>query len=163
RRLARFVERVAFVQRRLQDWPASGRASDFGKLSGAERRGHGDVIVSTSADHPLEPAEKQHLFAGCFNTLKPGGVLINGDEYRPESDVDSRTLLEKWSAHMQAAIEAGRIPESFRATFDQWYDRNIRRFAEPKKSGDDCQETIGTQLNYLRDAGFASAEVVWAE
>lgn len=64
---------------------------------------------------------------------------------------------------MNAAVDAGRIPASFGETIDHWYDRNIRRFGEPKTSGDDCHETIATQVGYLRDAGFADAKTVCAE
>ena len=63
---------------------------------------------------------------------------------------------------MSAAIADGRIPESFRATLDHWHDRNICHFGAPKKSGDDCLETIETQIGYLRQAGFESVETVWA-
>lgn len=163
RRLKRFASRASFVQCRLQDWPSCGRVSPRVELGVSERCDHVDVIVSTSAIHHLEPAEKQALFAKCFAALKPGGLFINGDEYRPASDADFRALLEKWSAHMQGAIAAGHIPDSFRATFDQWHDRNIRRFAEPKKSGDDCQETIHTQVAYLSEVGFKQIETVWAK
>ena len=44
---------------------------------------------------------------------------------------------------------------------DAWYDRNVRRFGEPKHSGDDCHETAATQEQYLRDAGFAHVETPW--
>jgi tRNA (cmo5U34)-methyltransferase len=151
RKLQPFASRTSFIQRRLQDnWAAELTTTP-------------DVIVSTSAIHHLEPQEKQSLFARCFDALRPGGRFINGDEYRPADDVAYRALLEEWSAHMNEAISMGRIPESFRATFDQWYDRNIRRFGESKKSGDDCLETIETQAGYLRAAGFAGVEVAWAD
>ena len=64
---------------------------------------------------------------------------------------------------MSSAIEEGRIPESFRATLDFWKDRNINRFAEPKKSGDDCHETLATQIGYLKTVGFGNVRVAWAE
>ena len=38
--------------------------------------------------------------------------------------------------------------------FDAWHDRNVRRFGEPKTSGDDCHETAAVQEEYLRAAGF---------
>jgi tRNA (cmo5U34)-methyltransferase len=151
RKLQPFASRVTFVQRRLQDdWSA--------ELTTAP-----DVIVSTSAIHHLEPKEKRALFARCYAALKPGGLFINGDEYRPADDDAYRALLEDWSSHMYTALDAGRIPESFRQTIDNWYDRNIRRFEEPKKSGDDCLETIETQSGYLREVGFADVEIAWAE
>ncbi|HVT29007.1 MAG TPA: class I SAM-dependent methyltransferase [Lacipirellulaceae bacterium] len=149
RRLGRFAPRASFVQRRLQDdWEADLRAAP-------------DVIVSTSAIHHLVRTEKRSLFVKCFGELKPGGLLINGDEYRPADDAEYRELLQKWSAHMFAAVDAGRIPASFRQTLDFWQDRNIRRFGEPKQSGDDCHETIATQVGYLHDAGFDQVAVVW--
>jgi tRNA (cmo5U34)-methyltransferase len=151
RRLARFPLRAAIVQSRLQDdWVAALNAPP-------------NVIVSTSAIHHLEPAEKRFLYAKCYGALAPGGIFINGDEYRPESDAELRALLDEWSVHMSRAIAEGRIPDSFRATLDFWKDRNINRFSEPKKSGDDCHETLATQIGYLRDAGFETIDVVWSQ
>jgi tRNA (cmo5U34)-methyltransferase len=151
RRLARFAPRAAIVQSRLQDdWTAELNVPP-------------NVIVSTSAIHHLEPAEKRALYATCYSALARGGMFINGDEYRPESDADLRTLLDEWSVHMSGAIEEGRIPETFRATLDFWKDRNINRFNEPKKSGDDCHETLATQLSYLRDGGFGSVHATWSQ
>jgi len=151
RKLARFGARAAFVQSRLQDaWEA--------KLPSKP-----NVIVSTSAIHHLEPREKRELYARCFAALAPGGVFINGDEYRPADDGEFLALLKEWSRHMTAAIESGRIPESFRATLDHWHQRNIAGFGEPKQSGDDCQETISVQVGYLRDAGFGLIATVWTE
>jgi tRNA (cmo5U34)-methyltransferase len=151
RRLARFAPRATIVQSQLQDgWTTQLKASP-------------NVIVSTSAIHHLEPAEKRALYAKCYAALGSGGMLINGDEYRPESDADLRALLDEWSVHMSRAIAEGRIPESFRATLDFWKDRNIKRFSEPKKSGDDCHETLATQIGYLKEAGFKVVRATWAE
>jgi SAM-dependent methyltransferase len=150
RRLARFAPRAAFLQRRLQDnW-------------GAELSAAPNVIVSTSAIHHLAPEEKQLLFARCLAALAPGGTFINGDEYRPTDDREYLALFEEWSTHMFGALDEGRIPESFRATLDYWHDRNIRRFGEPKASGDDCHETIAAQVGYLRNVGFVDVETIWA-
>jgi tRNA (cmo5U34)-methyltransferase len=150
RRLARFGERAAVVPSRLQDdWKAK-----FGAAPNA--------IVSTSAIHHLEPAEKRELYARCCEALAPGGLFINGDEFRPADDAELLTMYKEWSAHMHNAIAAGRIPDSFRSTLELWQDRNITRFGEPKKSGDDCLETIEAQRGYLCDAGFKKVETVWA-
>jgi cyclopropane fatty-acyl-phospholipid synthase-like methyltransferase len=151
RKLQPFASRTSFIQRRLQD--------DWAR----ELAEPPNVIASTSAIHHLEPQEKRALFARCFAALKPGGLFINGDEYRPANDGAFRALLEEWSAHMFSELEAGRIPESFRQTVENWHDRNIRRFGEPTKSGDDCLETIETQVGYLREVGFATVEVAWAD
>ena len=151
RKLARFGARAAFVQCTLQDeWQA--------KLTSAP-----NAILSTSAIHHLEPREKRELYARCFAALAPGGVFLNGDEYRPADDGEFLALIKEWSAHMTGALTEGRIPESFQATLDHWHKRNIVEFGEPKKSGDDCQETIAVQVGYLREAGFARVATVWSE
>src|SRR3954447_16411832 len=100
RRLAKFGQRAAFVQSRLQDDWAT-------KLSARP-----DVIVRTSAIHHLLPEEKRALYQRVYDALVPGGIFINGDEYRPESDAELRALLEEWSLHMSSAIADGRIPKS---------------------------------------------------
>jgi SAM-dependent methyltransferase len=151
RRLQPFAPRVRFVPQRLQDdWPA-------------ELSTEPDAIVSTSAIHHLDANEKRALFARCFESLAPGGMFLNGDEYRPADDSQYLALLREWSNHMRRAIDDGRIPASFGQTLDHWYDRNIRRFGTPKTSGDDCHETIATQVEYLRNTGFAHVETMWAE
>ena len=164
RRLARFAQRAVLVQSRLQDWADCSRVST--KLDRvSEKRGYvaPDVIVSTSAIHHLEPAEKQALYAGCFAALAPGGMFINGDEFRPADDREYLKLNEWWWAQMNAALSDGRIPETFRETLAQWHDRNITRFSEPKKSGDDCLETVETNIRYLRESGFADVQLTWTE
>ncbi len=161
RRLSRFAPRVTLVEQRLQDCLSRGRVSPRREDRVSERLVYVDVIVSTSAIHHLDPAEKRALFAHCYAALMPGGMFINGDEYRPEDDAEYLALFKKWSAHMSTAIANGRILASFQATLDFWHDRNIRRFGEPKKSGDDCHETIAAQTEYLRNVGFVEVTTSW--
>ena len=148
-RLARFGSRASFVKQRLQDdWAAA--------------LGPVDAVVSSSAIHHLEPAEKQQLFAKIFAALASGGVFINGDEHRPAGDAEYLALLERWGRHMESSHASGAIPESFGAVIDAWKKRNIAEFGSPRKSGDDCLETIETQIGYLRAAGFNPVDVTWS-
>jgi tRNA (cmo5U34)-methyltransferase len=150
-RLSRFSGRFELVEKRLQeDWSEA--------LPGAPQ-----AIVSTSAIHHLLADEKRQLYAKCFAALAPGGLLINGDEFRPAEDAEFLARLNRWDAHMKSAIADGRIPASFQATFDHWHERNIRNFGAPHKSGDDCQETVEVQQQYLRDAGFTQVETPWQD
>lgn len=149
-RLAPFGGRAAFLHRRLQDDWLGG----VGPVS---------AIVSTSAIHHLLPEEKQALFRRCFQALNSGGVFINGDEYRPQSDEQYRGLLLQWSRHMDASLASGGIPGSFESVLQQWKRRNIEEFGSPRKSGDDCLETIDVQTRYLRDAGFTAVKVLWRQ
>jgi SAM-dependent methyltransferase len=149
RKLARFGDRVTLVEHRLQDdWPAALAQPP-------------DALVSMSAIHHLEPAEKKALYARCYQALLPGGLLANGDEFRPESDAEYLAMLESWSEQKDVETAAGRIPESFRPIFDAWHDRNITHFGEPKHSGDDCNETVAAQEAYLRAAGFRDVHMAW--
>jgi SAM-dependent methyltransferase len=148
-RLGRFGNRAKFLPMSLQaDWTAA--------LSRPA-----NAIVSTSAIHHLEPSEKQALFRRCQNCLAPGGVFLNGDEARPESDADYLAELRRWHAQMEGELAAGLIPNAFRETLDQWRRRNIDGFSGPRQSGDDCHETVDTQLGYLHAARFMSARVLW--
>jgi hypothetical protein len=151
KRLFRFGKRTVLVKRRLQDaWDSELPAAP-------------QAIVSMSAIHHLDAGEKQELYRRCHDALARDGVFINGDEIRSESDGDYLAQLEWWTEQKNNAEERGLIPESFRPVFDAWYDRNVRRFGEPKTSGDDCHETIAAQTEYLRIAGFEPVETVWAE
>jgi tRNA (cmo5U34)-methyltransferase len=147
-RLARFGSRAAFIKHRLQDeWTAAV--------------GPVDAVVSTSAIHHLEPAEKQQLFAKIFASLPGDGVFVNGDEHRPAGDAEYLALLEQWGRHMASSLAAGAIPESFGTVIDAWTKRNNAEFGSPRSSGDDCLETIETQVGYLRAAGFNPVDVPW--
>ena len=151
RRLARFGDRVTLVEKRLQDdWAA--------ELTTAP-----DALVSMSAIHHLEPREKQSLYQACFDAIAPGGLFLNGDEMRPESDAEYLAAMQWWCEQKDRAAAAGQIPESFQPMLDAWHDRNVRRFGEPKTSGDDCHETGAVQEKYLRAAGFRDVRVAWNE
>jgi tRNA (cmo5U34)-methyltransferase len=151
RRLSRFGPRAVCILARLQDrWidqlPAPSAA-----------------IVSMSAIHHLEPSEKQALYRQCFEALAPDGVLLNGDEVRDENDHQYRAHVSAWADHMMGLMQAGTVPSNFNPALEKWIDRNVTRFGEPKKSGDDCHETIATQLDYLTQAGFAPADCPWRQ
>ncbi|MEM8864277.1 MAG: class I SAM-dependent methyltransferase [Planctomycetota bacterium] len=159
---------LALATRRLSQFVVAGRAttvecpvqsSDWSDTALAN--GPVDAIVSTSALHHLDPSEKQAVFAKCFAVLRPGGVFINGDEYRPQADADYRAMLQAWGEHMDAALADGRIPASFDAMLAKWRSRNLDRFGGPRQSGDDCHETIATQTAYLQDAGFKPVRTTW--
>jgi tRNA (cmo5U34)-methyltransferase len=151
RRLASFGPRIHFVLSRLQDaWD-----QQLTKRPAA--------IVSTSAIHHLEPQEKQALYQRVYGALAAGGVFLNGDEVRPESDAEYRAVLERWADFMRAGMASGAIPAGFHPAANAWIERNVTRFGEPKKSGDDCHETAAVQLDYLRAAGFRIADVTWQQ
>ncbi len=121
------------------------------------------AIVSMSAIHHLDPAEKQACYARCLQALSPIGLLLNGDEVRdPDSTVYKQHMLN-WSAWKNGQIAAGRISDAMAANWRNWEERNIVNFDAPRKSGDDCHETMETQLSYFREAGFEQADAPWVK
>jgi tRNA (cmo5U34)-methyltransferase len=149
RRLAPFAERAKCVLARLQNEWTEQLPPNI------------TAIVSMSAIHHLEPAEKVSLYQRCFDVLPPGGVLLNGDEVRPAIDADYHATLTKWAEHMRREMAGGAIPAAFHGALEGWIERNVTEFGQPKKSGDDCHETIEAQLEYFRAAGFATADCKW--
>lgn len=150
-RLARFGDRVTFHESTLQgDWPAVLPAAP-------------DAIISTSAIHHLEPAEKRDLYTRCAGVLAPGGVLINGDEIRDPDDATYLAAVTKWAEHMKVLAASGQVSEAMADALLKWRQRNVERFNEPRKSGDDCHETIATQLDYFRTAGLTNARTTWQQ
>lgn len=149
RRLASFGPRAECHLARLQDdWIQNAANAPT-------------AIVSMSAIHHLEPDEKKDLYRRCFDTLVPGGLLLNADEVRPKGDDEYLARCRAWVAHKKRAMAAGLIPESIHPALRGWEERNVLRFGEPRKSGDDCHETIEAQLGYLTDAGFRQVDCSW--
>jgi tRNA (cmo5U34)-methyltransferase len=149
RRLARFGRRAGCVLANLQDdWQPHFPSPPA-------------AIVSMSAIHHLDPAEKQKFYQQCFDSLAPGGQLLNGDEVRPEVDSQYLEALQEWVAMWEKGIASGSIPPGIHAALRGWTDRNVTRFNQPKQSGDDCHETAETQFQYLGAAGFVETKVIW--
>ena len=148
-RLSRFRERARCVVARLQDnWTAHLPAPPA-------------AIVSTSAIHHLAAEEKRDLYRRAYEALAPGGVLLNGDEIRAEVDSDYLRALVTWSDHMLSLVDSGRIAAPMRPLLEGWRERNVTRFGEPRSSGDDCHETVATQLDYFRACGFRQVASLW--
>lgn len=149
RRLARFGSRASCVKARLQD--------DWRNLLPTPPA----AVVSMSAIHHLDPTEKQTFYQRCFEVLAPSGLLLNGDEVRPETDDHYLPILQQWAAMWEVGISDGSIPPGIHAALRGWIDRNVTRFGHPKQSGDDYHETATAQLAYFRSAGFQEARVLW--
>ena len=149
RRLQRFSERASCHLSRLQE--------DWQPLL----PGPAAAIVSMSAIHHLDGSEKRDLYARCYQALLPGGVLLNGDEVRAESEDEYRRHVESWAAHMRRLVNGEQVPPAMADALLGWIERNVNQFGGPRRSGDDCHETIAAQLDYFRQAGFHTVDAPW--
>ena len=148
-RLKRFGPLAASVNSRLQDpWESQLDAPPA-------------AIVSMSAIHHLDPAEKQDLYARCFRALRPGGVLLNADEVRAGDEPTYLAHCQNWAARMRRLSESGQVTPGMAEALRKWETRNVTHWQAPRASGDDCHETIDAQLGYFSAAGFARVDCPW--
>jgi SAM-dependent methyltransferase len=123
-----------------------------------------DAIVSMSAIHHLETAEKQDLYQRCYDKLRPGGWFFNADEMKtiyPDAYLNS---MQFWLNYVNGS--APTVPTTKRAYYDKWFAhfenwraRNIEHFSEPKSKGDDIHESFLEQLQWLKEIGFTGVDV----
>jgi tRNA (cmo5U34)-methyltransferase len=129
-------EMLAQARERLQIGGARFRfvVADFAERPIEERY---EAIVSALSIHHLADARKQELFGKIFAALGPGGVFINADQVRGESEAIERHNHERW---LTRARELGVDEADLRAALERMkLDR-----ASP----------LQEQLGWLRDLGF---------
>jgi tRNA (cmo5U34)-methyltransferase len=144
RRLARFGAR------------AKVRAFDLATLEWWDLMHGADVVVSSLCLHHLNDAKKQYLFRAVADRLSPRGAFVVADIVEPQQPVVRRLFAEQWdaSAREQAeAVDAAGLAEEFQA--QRW---NHFRFPDPM----DRPSPLFFQLMWLKHAGFAVADCVWA-
>ena len=148
-RLAPLGGRGSWVVARLQDdWRS--------RLPGAPA-----VVVSMSAIHHLDSQEKLRVYRQSYDALQPLGLLLNGDEIRDPDDGVYLEAMKTWVAHMKKVVAAGLVHDAMHPMLAQWEERNTLNFSQPRVSGDDCHDTIETQLEYFSQCGFGSVSVPW--
>ena len=121
--------------------------------AGALPAGSYDAAVSAFAIHHLPGARKRALFGELYELLEPGAMFVNMDYVAIEGP-----LRGVWDEEMLAnAVRAERERGGSRseAELEDLFDDDE----------DDRPDSVGDQLRWLREAGFADAEVhfKWAE
>ncbi|MFI6172327.1 class I SAM-dependent methyltransferase [Nocardia sp. NPDC051052] len=124
-----------------------------------------DAFVSTTALHWLGADQLAALYAQSAKLLRPGGVLLNGDDMVAETtDIDQ----------LHAAIGTRQLEREGVGDREGWVDwwsaitaepelatavaeRDNRRWEHPEDNG----VTYEQHLKFLRAAGFRSAEPIW--
>jgi tRNA (cmo5U34)-methyltransferase len=104
-------------------------------------RGSFDAVVSALAIHHLDDAGKRDLFRRVHAALVPGGVFVNAEQVAGPGPVFDE-LYARW--HEDRARAAGSDGAEWAGALERMrYDR--------------CA-TVESQLQWLRQAGFAAAD-----
>jgi tRNA (cmo5U34)-methyltransferase len=115
--------------------------SDFAAFDGEY-----DAVVSSLALHHLVTDEdKKRLYRRIFARLLPGGVFYNGDVVLASSETLQTMYMRQWRAFMRRSIP----------------DQEIEQKWIPKYEAEDRPARLVDHLDWLKEAGFSGADVLW--
>lgn len=104
-----------------------------------------DIACSALSIHHLAPEDKRQLFRRIFAALKPGGMFVNADQAEGETPYFTQRYLDYWNDFLRN----GPLTEAQHAEI-------LRR-----RDTLDRNEKLSDQLAWLKEAGFADADVVY--
>ncbi|MDD1675206.1 MAG: class I SAM-dependent methyltransferase [Methanomicrobiales archaeon] len=107
--------------------------------------GRYDLICSALSIHHLSHEEKKELFERVFDGLNLGGMFINADQAKGESEWMHRLNMQYWDEFVFRGGLPQEEAEAVLARRDT-YDRMAK---------------LSTQLEWLRGAGFSDIDVVY--
>ncbi|MFC6645218.1 class I SAM-dependent methyltransferase [Granulicella cerasi] len=99
------------------------------------------AVVSSMSIHHLDDEAKQRLFARIYETLKPHGVFINVDHIAGHTPELEAIYQQRWLTAIRA--EGATEQQVSDSLYRQQEDRRV---------------SIATQLQWMRDAGFAHVD-----
>lgn len=103
-----------------------------------------DAVVSALSIHHLPDEEKRALFQRVHDALQPGGLFINADQSLAPAPAAERAYHARWLADVRASALA---EEDLATALERLrLDRNA---------------LMSDQVSWLREAGFAVADVAW--
>jgi tRNA (cmo5U34)-methyltransferase len=120
-----------------------------------------DVIVSSNAIHHLKDSRKRELYSEIFNMLDTGGLFLNADEVKGESDLTYLMFLKYWDEHVKGMSEKGLLSLKMIDVWDQYVERNIVNFNVVQENPKDIHCSMNTQLLWLKDMGYKDVECFW--
>jgi SAM-dependent methyltransferase len=155
--LRHYEDRLEFVDVDLRnpDWPQKLRQTGF------------DAILSTTALHWLPPEGLVTTYRACYELLRPGGVLLNGDNMQfPPHEVTLRRLQEGLQAKRREAI-ASQPGEGFQAWWDAiGAEPAIRDLYEERQKRFTWRDTAASRPGFemhrsiLLEAGFQEVDTI---
>jgi tRNA (cmo5U34)-methyltransferase len=106
-----------------------------------------DAVVTSLCVHHLPDERKRSLIGEIFQRLRPGGWYLNYDPVRSEDSVVAAT----WARVTDAEDPEAARKRLHRTAHEQARYENHVRYISP----------LGSQLDYLRSAGFLGVDVWW--
>jgi tRNA (cmo5U34)-methyltransferase len=103
-----------------------------------------DAVISALAIHHLEDSDKRALFARVLAVLAPGGIFVNAEQVAGPTPELARIYRDRWAAD---AAAQGATAEEIAA-------------ARSRRTHDRCA-SVEAQLEWLREAGFATADCTY--
>lgn len=139
---------------RLRGKSAGFFRRDFGRIGWEDGLPSADVVVSSGAIHHLPGLRKRALYAGVYSLLNPGGMFMNGDIIRGATPRLGRMYEDFWVGMIAEGLTrlTGRSPGLEKV--------RVRHRAMQRDEGD-SPSTLGEQLAWLRECGFAEVECYW--
>jgi tRNA (cmo5U34)-methyltransferase len=134
-------EMLAEAQQRLGERVVAVHVKD---MAGELPAGPFDAVVSALAIHHLEDDDKRLLFQQVHDVLRPGGVFVNAEQVLGPTPELAELYVEKWQ---RMCRELGASDDELAASLQ-------------RRRHDRCAD-VESQLQWLRAAGFASADCVY--
>jgi tRNA (cmo5U34)-methyltransferase len=113
-------------------------------MAGELPSGPFDAIVSALAIHHLEDGDKRALFGRVHEILRPGGVFVNAEQVLGPTSELAELYFKKWQ---RMCRELGASEDELAASVQ-------------RRRHDRCAD-VESQLQWLRAAGFASADCLY--
>jgi tRNA (cmo5U34)-methyltransferase len=132
---------LALARKRLGDAVSAVHVGDMG---GELPPGPFDAVVSALAIHHLEHADQRALMGRIHGALRPGGVFANAEQVDAPTRELSVLYAQRWAEDCRALGAS-------EAEIDG---------ARERMRHDRCTD-VETQLDWLRDAGFAAADCTY--
>jgi SAM-dependent methyltransferase len=145
------------------------RVPGWGKALGLAAKA--DAAVSTTALHWLTPGELAAMYAEVATVLRPGGLLLNGDQL--EDDQTPAPVLARLGRGMREREERRRFPGGHAESWTGWWEAVT---ADPALAGPAAERVrrrysadhhrtestlLAAHVDALRAAGFTEIGTLW--
>ncbi|MDH7592997.1 MAG: methyltransferase domain-containing protein [Methanomicrobiales archaeon] len=104
-----------------------------------------DLVCSALSIHHLAPEKKRDLFVRIYRSLVKGGMFVNADQTRGETEFFERMYLQYWNDF----LEKGPLTDAERAEICRRRDELDRN------------DRLSLQLQWLKESGFTEIDTIY--